>query len=115
MNFWDKITGNDITKEIKSFEFRVKKLPNDYQVEWEKIKSNIWEESDFSGRNIIPILEGVLSFLEERAADGLSVDVVLGEDMKEFCSELAFEYNGKSFRDKWRKQLNSNISKKLGK
>lgn len=115
MSFWDKITGNDMTKEFKTFESRAKKLPDDYQVEWEKIKSNLWEYSDFSGRNLMPILDGVLGLLEETAADGQSVEVVLGEDIKGFCSELVGENGGKSFRDKWRKQLNSNIAKKLGK
>jgi DNA-binding ferritin-like protein (Dps family) len=31
MNNRDKITGNDINKEFKTFESRAKKLPNDYQ------------------------------------------------------------------------------------
>lgn len=115
MNFWDKITGNDITKEFKAFETRVKKLPDDYQVAWEKIKSNLWEYSDFTSRNLMPIFEGVVGLLEETAADGQSIEMALGEDIKGFCSELALEDGAKSFRDKWRKQLNSNIAKKLGK
>ncbi|CEE00570.1 hypothetical protein BT1A1_0718 [Caldibacillus thermoamylovorans] len=31
MNFWEKITGSDMTREFKIFEKRVKKLPADYQ------------------------------------------------------------------------------------
>ncbi len=31
MNFWEKITGSDMTKELKKFELRAKKLPADYQ------------------------------------------------------------------------------------
>lgn len=115
MNFWDKITGNDITKEFKSFELRVKKLPYDYQIAWEKIKSNLWEYSDFSSRNLMPIFKGIIELLEEAATDGQSIEMVLGEDIKGFCSELMSEGCGKSFRDKWRKQLNNNIAKKLGK
>lgn len=115
MSFWDKITGNDMTKEFKSFELRVKKLPNDYQAAWEEVKTNIWQYSDFSGRNLMPILEGVISLLEETAAEGQSAEVVLGKDIKGFCSELVGEYGAKSSRDKWRKQLNNNIAKKLDK
>ncbi len=115
MNFWEKITGNDITKEFKTFESRAKKLPADYQEAWEKIKNNLWQHSDFTGRNLMPILEGVIGLLEETAAEGQCVQEVLGDDIKGFCLELVGEEGANSFRDKWRKQLNNNIAKKLGK
>jgi len=115
MNFWDRITGSDMTKELRLFESRAKKLPSDYQVAWEKIKANILPHSDFIGRNLMPILDGVLDLFEETAADGQSVQDVLGDDIKGFCSALAGEEWAKSFRDKWREQLNNNIAKKLGK
>lgn len=115
MNFWDKITGSDMTKEFKAFESRAQKLPVDYQAAWEKIKANLWLYSDFTGRNLMPILDGVLGLLEETAADGQSVQEVLGDDIKDFCSALVGEEGAKSFRDKWREQLNNNIAKKLGK
>lgn len=114
MNFWEKITGNDMTKELKIFEVRVKNLPADYQVAWEKININLWQHSDFTGRNLMPILEGVLGLLEETAADGLSIQEVLGDDIKGFCLALVGEEGAKSFRDKWREQLNNKIAKKLG-
>lgn len=115
MNFWDKITGDDITKEFKYFESRAQKLPADYQAAWEKIKANLWLHSDFTGRNLMPILDGVLCLLEETATDGQCVQEVLGDDIKGFCSALAGEEGAKSFRDKWHEQLNKNIGKKLGK
>lgn len=115
MSFWEKITGSDMTKEFEVFELRAKKLPTDYQAAWEKIKANLWQYSDFSGRNLMPILDGVLGLLEETATDGQSVQEVLGDDIKGFCSALVGEEEAKTFRDKWRKQLNSNIAKKLGK
>lgn len=115
MNFWDKITGNDMTKELKAFDSRVKKLPADYQEAWDKIGLNLWAYADFTGRNLMPILDGVLGLLEESAADGQSVEEVLGDDIKGFCSALAGEEGAKSIRDKWREQLNKNIAKKLGK
>ena len=115
MNFWDKITGSDMKREFKNFEARVKKLPADYQAAWEEIDANLWERADFTGRNLMPILEGVLGLLEETAADGQSVQEVLGDDIKGFCSALAGEEGAKTIRDKWREQLNHNIAKKLGK
>lgn len=114
MSFWDKITGNDITKEFKIFEYRAKKLPADYQKAWEVIKRNIFLHSDFTGRNMMPIIENAINILEETALDGKSVEVALGNDIQGFCSELIGE-DANSFRDKWRKQLNYNIAKKLGK
>lgn len=115
MNFWEKITGNDMTKEFKAFEARVKKLPADYQAAWDQINANLWPHSDFTGRNLMPILDGVLGLLEETAADGQSVQEVLGDDIQSFCSALAGEEGAKSHRDKWREQLNNSIAKKLGK
>jgi len=114
MNFWEKITGSDMTKELKAFELRVKKLPADYQAAWGKIWANLWPHSDFTGRNLMPILDGVLGLLEETAADGQSVQEVLGDDIEGFCSALAGGEGAKSFRDKWREQLNKNIAKRLG-
>ena len=115
MNIWEKITGSDMTKEEKHFESRAKKLPADYQAAWEEINVNLWHHADFTGRNLMPILEGVLSLFEETAAEGQSIQEVLGDDIKGFCSALAGEEGATSYRDKWREQLNKNIAKKLGK
>lgn len=115
MTFWEKITGSDLTKEFKTFESRAKKLPADYQAAWEKITANLWPHSDLSGRKLMPILDGALGLLEESAADGQSVQEVFGDDIKGFCSALAGEKGAKSYRDKWREQLNNHIAKKLGK
>lgn len=115
MNFYERITGSDMTKEMKAFESRAKKLPADYQAAWEKISLNLWPHSDLTGRNLMPILDGVLGLLEEAAADGQSVRQVLGDDIEGFCSTLAGEEGAKSFRDKWRDRLNNDIAKKLGK
>lgn len=115
MNFWDKITGNDMTKEFKAFEARAKELPVEYQQAWEKIKTNLWQHSDFTGRNLMPILDGALGLLEETSADGQTVEEALGDDIKGFCSALVGDEGANSYRDKWRRQLNNNIAKKLGK
>ncbi len=115
MNFWEKITGSDMKKEWKTFQSRAKKLPADYQTAWEKIIANLFPHSDFTGRNLMPILDGVLGLLEESAAEGQSVQDVLGDDIQGFCSALAGEEGAKSYRDKWREQLNKNVAKKLGK
>jgi DNA-binding ferritin-like protein (Dps family) len=113
MNFWEKITGSDMTKKFKTFESRAKKLPTDYQAAWEEIKTNLWEYSDLTGSNLMPVFDGVLCLFEETAADGQSVQEVLGDNIKGFCSAVAGEEGAKSYYDKRREQLNNNIAKKL--
>ena len=115
MNFLEKTTGSDMTKEMTAFELRVQKLPADYQATWKKIKDNLWQHSDFTGRSLMPILDGVLGLFEESSAEGQSVQEVLGDDIRGFCSALIGEEGAISVRDKWRRQLNNNIAKKLGK
>ena len=63
----------------------------------------------------MPILDGALGLLEETAADGQRVQEAIGDDIEGFCSALAGEEGAKSYRDKWREQLNRNITKRLGK
>lgn len=115
MSFMEKITGSDMKKEFKLFESRAKKLPTDYRMVWEKIKINLWGYSDFTGRNLMPILDGVLGLLEESVIEGQTVQEVLGDDIQGFCSALVGEEGAKSYRDKWREQLNKNVARKLGK
>ncbi|MEK3884994.1 DUF1048 domain-containing protein [Paenibacillus sp. PL2-23] len=115
MNVWDKMTGNDMKRECKAFEARAGKLPAEYQAAWKSIQGHLWPHSDFTGRNLMPILDGVLGLLEETAADGQSAQEVLGDDIQGFCAALAGEEGAKTYRDKWRDQLNHSIAKKLGK
>ncbi|WP_042195881.1 DUF1048 domain-containing protein [Paenibacillus camerounensis] len=115
MNFWEKITGSDMKKEFQAFEQRVQKLPADYRAAWEQINTNLWAHSDFTGRNLMPIFDGVLGLLEETAAEGQSVVEALGGDIKGFCLAVAGDEGTPTYRDKWRAQLNNNIARKLGK
>ena len=114
MSFWDRIAGNDINREWKEFNTRAKKLPADYQSAWLQINAELWQRSDHTGRNIIPLLEGVVELFEEAAADGRRVEDVLGGDIKGFCATLADEQGAKTYRDRWRDRLNATILRKLG-
>jgi DNA-binding ferritin-like protein (Dps family) len=113
MNFWETITGSDLTREWKAFEARAEKLPDDYRAAWDKIKLQLLPFGDFTGRNLMPILDGALGLLEETAAEGQSLDDVLGDDIEGFCAALAGAEGGRSYRDKWREQLNRNVARKL--
>lgn len=113
MNFWDTITGSDLTREYEAFEARAGALPADHRAAWEEIKGHLLPYGDFTGRNLMPILDGALGLLEETAADGQSVREVLGEDTKGFCAALAGGEGGRTYRDRWREQLNRNVARKL--
>ncbi|WP_086821634.1 DUF1048 domain-containing protein [Allokutzneria sp. NRRL B-24872] len=114
MTFWDTVTGNDLTREWKAFEARAAALPPDFRAAWEEIKANLFSYGNFSGRNLTPIADGALGLLEETAADGQSVRDVLGEDVKGFCAALAGGEGARTYRDRWREQLNGNVARKLG-
>lgn len=114
MTFFEKITGNDMTKKMNNFEARAKSLPSEYQAAWDEIKSNLWVHGDFTGRNLMPILDSALELLEVTSADGQSIEEVLGDDIKGFCTALVGDEGTKNFRDKWRDQLNKAVARKLG-
>ncbi|RSR95494.1 DUF1048 domain-containing protein [Streptomyces sp. WAC04189] len=113
MNFWEKITGSDLTRDWKAFEARAEALPEDYRAAWEEIKAHLFPHGDFTGRNLTLIFDAALGLLEETAADGLSVQEVLGDDIPGFCAALAGGEGARTYRDRWREQLNRNVARKL--
>ncbi|MFI7034921.1 DUF1048 domain-containing protein [Microbispora rosea] len=114
MNFWETITGSDLTKDWKAFEARAEALPADYRAAWEEIKGHLSLYGDFTGRNLMPIIDGALGLLEETASDGQSIHEVLGDDIPGFCAALAGGAGARSYRDRWREQVNRNVARKLG-
>ena len=113
MNFWDTITGNDLTREWKAFEARAQALPPDYRAAWEEIKIHLFPYGGFTGRNLMPIVDGVLGLLERRPPTGRASHEVLGDDIEGFCAALAGGEGRRSYRDRWREQLNRNVARKL--
>lgn len=113
MNFWEKITGSDLTREYKAFQARAEALPPEYRAAWKELQTHLFPYSNLSGRNLMPIFDGALGLLEETAADGQSVQEALGDDIRGFCAALAGDEGARDYRDKWRQQLNRNVAKKL--
>ncbi|GAA4397138.1 hypothetical protein GCM10023088_80160 [Actinomadura verrucosospora] len=113
MSFWETVTGSDLTREWKAFEVRAAALPEDHRAAWEQIKAHLSPRSDFTGRNLMPILDAALGLLEETSADGQSVQEVLGDDVRGFCAALAGGEGARTYRDRWREQLNRNVARKL--
>jgi DNA-binding ferritin-like protein (Dps family) len=113
MSFWETITGSDLTREWKEFEARAEALPADYRAAWQQIKGNLLPHGNFTGRNLMPIIDAALGLLEETAADGLGIEEVLGDDIPGFCAALAGGAGTRTYRDRWREQLNRNVARKL--
>ncbi|MEU6676251.1 DUF1048 domain-containing protein [Streptomyces sp. NPDC046925] len=113
MNFWEKVTGSDLTRDWKEFEARAEVLPDDHRAAWDQIVAHLLPHGDFTGRNLMPILDSALGLLEQTAADGQSVHEVLGDDIPGFCAALAGGEGVRTYRDRWREQLNRNVARKL--
>ncbi|MEV6284003.1 DUF1048 domain-containing protein [Kribbella sp. NPDC051770] len=113
--FWETITGSDLTREWKAYEVRAAALPNAYRAAWEEIKGHLFGYSDFTGRNLMPIFDSALGLLEESAAEGQTIYQVVGDDIVGFSAALAGGAGARTYRDRWRDQLNKNVAKKLAK
>ncbi|WP_406227035.1 DUF1048 domain-containing protein [Streptomyces anthocyanicus] len=113
MNFWEKVTGSDLTRDWKAFGARVEALPDDYREAWDQIVAHLFPYGDFTGRNLTPILDSALGLLEVSTADGQSIHEVLGDDIQGFCTALAGGAGARTHRDRWREQLNRNVARKL--
>jgi DNA-binding ferritin-like protein (Dps family) len=113
MSFWETVTGSDLTREWKAFDARAATLPPEYRAAWEQIKGHLFPYGSFTGRNLTPILDAAVGLLEEAAADGQSVPEVLGDDIPGFSAALAGGEGARTYRDRWRAQLNRNVARKL--
>lgn len=113
MNLWETVTGSDLTRQWKAFEARSEALPPDYRAAWGQITVHLFPYGSFTGRNLMPILDDALGLLEQTAADGRSVQEVLGDDIAGFCAALAGEEGARSYRDRWRARLNRKVARRL--
>lgn len=113
MTFIERVTGSDINQKFEEFELRLSKLPDDYLVAWNKIYKHVSYYSDFTGRNILIILEQVLEMMEEMSSLGKTANEIFGGNIDAFCQELTTGMSLNSVRNKWRKKLNNNIHRKL--
>lgn len=71
-----------MTREFKAFEAQAGVLPAGYRAAWEQIRAHLFCYGDFTGRNLMPTLDGTSGLLEETAADGMSIHEVPGEDIR---------------------------------
>ncbi len=113
MTFIEKVTGSDISKKCQEFEQRVALLPDDYHIAWDKINDHVSIYADFTGRNIIVILDQVLEMMEEMNGLGKSTNDIFAGNIDAFCQDLTWDMRPHSVREKWRTNLNKNIEKRF--
>ncbi|WP_390408823.1 DUF1048 domain-containing protein [Lacticaseibacillus jixiensis] len=121
MKLWDKLTGADMDRQMAAYTQTIATLPKDYQAAWQTITQTLWGGGDyrqgaasFTGRNVMPVLAGIVQLFSETAALGEPVAVVLGEDAADFAAAAAQASGVKVLQDKWRQQLNADVHKQLG-
>jgi DNA-binding ferritin-like protein (Dps family) len=84
MSIHDIIEGK---KQWRAHVARVKGLPQDYQIVYKEIQKYLFKVGpvDLAEGNL---LQGIVEFFEEGAADGKGVLELIGNDVAAFCDEL---------------------------
>lgn len=100
-------------KEYREQLSRVEALPEDYRFVFKKIHGYMWSFAGGDGSDMLKTQHELIELFEASAADGKHVLDVTGEDVVGFCDELL--RGTKMWTDNFRKKLNRDILKKLGK
>lgn len=109
-NILEKIIGDFEEKKVwKEMKTRVKALPEDYRTTYEEIQKYLWMTS---GIGSIDPFKNLIDLFEEGSANGRSVLEITGSDVAAFADELV--RGEQTYFDKYRRNLNNNIMKKLG-
>lgn len=100
----------NLKREYKKMKQRAAALSEDYCYVFGKIESYMWNNCIDS--SILYVIIGILELFENGERDGLSVSEIVGDDVADFCDGILKE-QGKTWIDKWREKLNSDVHKKL--
>ncbi len=117
MTWWEVITGSDMNQQMHAFDQRIAALPADYQAAWQVIGQQVWcgvNGGSFSGRDLMPVLDGISALMVETADVGLSVEAALGTDLAAFVADVSRESGVISPRERWRQKLNADVHRQLG-
>ena len=118
VSFWNTITGNDMSADLKAESARIAILPKSYQDAFATMQATLMGgmhvSANFTGRDLMPVFAGLTDYLEEAAADGLSIQAALGTDAATFATQAASANGVPLLLDKMGAQLNRQVHQKLG-
>ena len=113
MTFWEKITGNDMTKELQIFESRAQKLPKDYQIVYKEIQKYLFKVGPVELTEGTELLSGIIDLFEEGATSRKDVLEVTGSDVAAFCDDLIKD--SKTYADIYQESVDQEVSKAMQK
>lgn len=100
-NLIKKLVGDK--RDWHEYQARVEKLPPDFRRAMMAIQKYLFNWA--KGAGMMGVVKEVLEMFEEAAAEGATVESVVGEDIAEFADELLREYPEETWIDKQRRQL----------
>ncbi|MFC5713640.1 DUF1048 domain-containing protein [Thalassorhabdus alkalitolerans] len=100
-------------REWRAHVFRVKALPQDYQIVYKEIQQYLFKVGPVELNEDIGLLSEILSFFEEGAAAGKGVLEVTGTDVAAFCDALI--EGSKTYADLFQESVNQKDDKAMKK
>ena len=118
VSFWNTITGNDMSADLKAYAKRIDQLPAGYPEAWALMQAALMSgmnvSASFTGRDLMPVFAGLVDYLEEAASEGLLIDEALGTDPASFATQAANANGIPLLLEKMDAQLNFHVHQKLG-
>lgn len=111
LNLIKKMIGDK--KDYKEQMARADALPEDYQFVFKKIHAYMWSFAGGDGSDMLKTQHELLDLFEAGAADGKHVLDITGNDVAGFCDE--FLSGTQKWTDAYRRKINHDMMKKLGK
>ena len=90
---------------------RVKTLPKDYQIVYGEMQKYLFKVGPVDQKEGTDLLAGIVNLFEEGAADGKSVQEVIGNDAAAFCDELLADT--KTYADLYQETVESSVKQAL--
>ncbi|MFD1484878.1 DUF1048 domain-containing protein [Lacticaseibacillus baoqingensis] len=111
MNWLERVTGRDMDRQMQTLANSVAALPADYQAAWQTIEKTLWAHADFTGRNLMPIMVGIVDLLQETASENLRVTAAIGPDPAAFAASVATTAGAQDLKGRFRQQLNREVAR----
>lgn len=99
-------------KEYREQMARVKALPEDYKIVFEKLQEYMWSFASGDGFDMLKTQYDLIELFEAGAESGEGVLLLTGRDVAAFANDLIS--GNKQWLDRPRERLNKKINNKLG-